>query len=366
MTYYLTFNDNYSGVFQSQVIDIVKLYISKGEKIKLISFISLKSYRSNRRIIKNILPNSIILPAFPKLANWNKNKLLLKLFTRKDSEIICRGIFAANLTLSIKHHYSKIIYDGRGAIKAEQEEYGVYNRTGIENKIAALEQNAILNSDAQISVSKKLINYWVKNYNYTSDNYQIIPCSVSNVFSQKDYSKDITLLPGLNKDDILLIFSGSLAGWQSFENLEDKLISFLRYKNIKILFLSREHKTIEKLEEQYAGQVFRKWVNPQNVPEYLTLGDYGLLLRDNNNTNKVASPVKFAEYLSAGLKVLISENIGDFSALVKKHNLGYVLNKGTEISLKPVTYEEKKMLKSFAENNFSKNVVTEKYLKILK
>jgi glycosyltransferase involved in cell wall biosynthesis len=51
----------------------------------------------------------------------------------------------------------------------------------------------------------------------------------------------------------------------------------------------------------------------------------GLLLRREDPVNQVASPTKFGEYLAAGLPVLLTEGIGDFSALVEKEGLGMIV-----------------------------------------
>ena len=49
------------------------------------------------------------------------------------------------------------------------------------------------------------------------------------------------------------------------------------------------------------------------------------MLREQSDTNKVASPVKFAEYLYAGLPVLITENLGDFSNYVIENDCGFII-----------------------------------------
>jgi glycosyltransferase involved in cell wall biosynthesis len=43
--------------------------------------------------------------------------------------------------------------------------------------------------------------------------------------------------------------------------------------------------------------------------------------------NRVASPVKFAEYLHAGLPVVLTRGIGDASGWVREHGLGVVLER---------------------------------------
>ena len=63
-----------------------------------------------------------------------------------------------------------------------------------------------------------------------------------------------------------------------------------------------------------------------DVPRYLCASDIGLLLRDNTPVNRVASPVKFAEYMASGTPVLITDHIGDYSSAVRKEELGAIVN----------------------------------------
>src|SRR5206468_3305998 len=52
----------------------------------------------------------------------------------------------------------------------------------------------------------------------------------------------------------------------------------------------------------------------------------GVLLRRKHPVNEVSSPTKFAEYLAAGLPVVMTDHIGDFSALAASNSLGFVLD----------------------------------------
>jgi glycosyltransferase involved in cell wall biosynthesis len=62
-----------------------------------------------------------------------------------------------------------------------------------------------------------------------------------------------------------------------------------------------------------------------DVPAHLAAADVGVLLRDASVVNRVAAPTKFAEYLSCGVPVVITDGIGDYSALVRGAQLGCVL-----------------------------------------
>ncbi len=67
-------------------------------------------------------------------------------------------------------------------------------------------------------------------------------------------------------------------------------------------------------------------VPSHEVSNYLAAADLGLLLRETNPVNAVASPVKFAEYLACGVPVTLTPGIGDYSELVESEGLGGVID----------------------------------------
>jgi glycosyltransferase involved in cell wall biosynthesis len=62
------------------------------------------------------------------------------------------------------------------------------------------------------------------------------------------------------------------------------------------------------------------------VPLALAAADAGFMLRDTRELNRVASPVKFAEYLAAGLAVVASPGTGEASGLIEQHRLGSLVD----------------------------------------
>ena len=368
--YYVTVYDTFSGVYKSQVIDVVKLYQKNNIDMKLIAFLSLHHYKENSHKIKQVLPDAIILPSYPKQKIWIVNKWLLRFVIGGHENIaIARGIHATNICLELRDKFSKIIYDGRGAVHAEAEEYSIYKSLEEIKRIKTLERKVVTQSDYRIAVSNKLVHYWQRMYGYREGDEMVIPCSLSN-FNEKENSTQIpSLLSDLESEDILLIFSGSAFGWHSFETLSESLELFLTSdERVKILFLSKEQTVIKQLMEKYPDRIYRKWVNPDEVNGYLQLGDYGLLIREESVTNSVASPVKFAEYLIAGLNVIISPNIGDYSEFVKEHTCGFIMNDKETSYFAKISETQKNHNKDLAKKYFSKSseLIKDKYLTIIR
>ena len=366
MIFYITYNDAPSGIYSSQVIDVVKFFNDQLKtRAKLISFISIRGFLVNRKKIKQQLPSAIVLPMYPKVINWKKNKFLLQLlnFVYNPKIIIGRSVLATNIALSLQHKNKKIIYDGRGAIKAEWTEYNVISDKSLLSQIDELEKNAVIKSDFRISVSNKLVDYWKKEFHYTQENHVIITCTINNQFEKTDFNENtisqIRLEFDFQKKDTVFVYSGSVAGWQSFELLSDFITPILlKSTENKLLFLSHSDENISKLKSQFPKQVYNKHLPVNEVPKYLVACNYGLLIREQSVTNQVASPVKFAEYLACDLPVIISENLGDYSDFIIEHNCGQLYQNFDSEK------KSNKNLKQLCNTYFAKNIYTNSYTKL--
>lgn len=373
MIIYLTYNDLPSGIFASQVIDVVKYLNSElNTKTRLVSFISLRNFLVNRKKIKGELADAIVIPMFPGVHNWRKNAFLLRLinFIYKPDKIIGRSVMATQLALDLKKRklLSKVVYDGRGAISAEWKEYNVVDSNSLKNEIYELEKQAILNADFRIAVSNQLIKYWKKEFNYESLKHVVIPCTLNKAFETIEITNEAVItareLIGFSKSDIILAYSGSIAGWQSFELLYGFIKPILiSNEDVKLLFLSERDENIVKLEAEFPEKIVCKKVKPIEVPHYLIAADYGLLIREQSITNLVASPVKFAEYLACGLKVIISEQLGDYTSFVNEHKC---VGGGVEINFfEKTSLSDKLEIKRIALNHFSKRSLNDLYIVFL-
>lgn len=372
MVVYLTYNDAPSGIFSSQVIDVVKFGSQKLKKeVLLVSFISIRQFSKNRKLIKDQLPKAIVLPMVPRVRNWKGNSFLLSAICLviKPKTIIGRSVLATKLALIVKKRNlcENVIYDGRGAIAAEWSEYNVIDEPVLLDKIENYEKEVITKSDYRIAVSKALSDYWKRHFNYAGSEFVNIPCTISLAFENLTISSEnITAKRrsfNYGDNDIVLIYSGSHAGWQSFKLLDDFLTELLPANaNYKVLFISKEDKHISALKERFNSQVQCISLSPNDVPEVLQIGDYGILIRENSITNLVASPVKYAEYLACGLKVIISEQLGDYSEFTLKNSCGLLFSDVK--SFERISMAEKLRLQKIAHANFIKDCFSEDYLRV--
>lgn len=370
---FLTYNDLPGGIYNSQVIDVVNYLnqIQKKQKVKLLALISVRGFFNNRKKIKQQLPGSIVIPMMPKIRFWKLNypTLLLFFLFSKHKKIMARGPFAAAMALKLKKNglVKKVIFDARGAYEAEFNEYYITPDKKIKSQIALIEKQAVLNSDFRLAVSNALVNYWQKNYNYSDNKHVVIPCTLNRLFnfnfpSEKQISEHKVAL-GFNADDIIIVYSGSSASWQSFKLIDTLLSDILsKQEKVKVLLLTDKINPESSLLKQFTEKVKTNWLNTNEVPAALMACDYGLLYREKSITNKVASPVKFAEYLACGLNVIISNDLGDYSNFTLKHNCG--LTNPENHVFKPISYQNKLNNNTLAKKHFLKHVFEEAYKRI--
>ncbi len=369
MIYYLTFNDAPSGIFSSQVLDVVNFLRQELKAdIRLVSFISLRKFNINRRKIRDGCPDAIVVPMIPGVSRWRRNRYLLRMlcYMGRPEAIIGRSVLATQLALSCG--IKNVIYDGRGAISAEWHEYDVVTDPGLLSAIPLLEEQAVHDSRFRIAVSAQLVNYWRESYGYRDSREVIIPCTLNKAFENIEITEEniatIRKKLNFNTGDIVFIYAGSVAGWQSFSVLYEFIKPIMqKTEKAKLLFLSDEDDNIRNLLKEFPSQVSRRKVAPHEVPEYLMAGDYGILIREESITNKVASPVKFAEYLACGLKVIISEHLGDYSDFVSGNGCGYIYSKFLGPSA--VTLAEKQSGRDLALKKFTKSSLVSEYRKLL-
>ena len=372
MIYFITYSEKYNGIYSSQVIDVCKkLENISNQKVKLLSLVSLRDFRSERKKIKTHYKNSLVFPMFPKIQFWKLNIFtLIPIFIfKKNNILISRNAIATNLGFSLRKLglVKRVVFDARAAEFEQFKEYKIIDNKSFVENFFNIEKKAVISSDSRIVVSNKLIKFWNNKFNYNDKNHLIIPSTLNTIHLSKSKifaRKKI----GFSDTDIIFVYSGSSSKWQSFSKMflfvEKFLLNNTKYK---LLILSKETTKIKEMIKKFPNQISVKWLNTNDVIPFLKICDYGLIIRDESITNQVSSPVKFAEYLYAGLKIIISSNIGDYSKFVLDNDCGFLDNQ-CKMNLKKVTNKQKKFNSELALNYFSKNSpnIENKYKKLLK
>ncbi len=372
MILYLTYNDQPSGVYWSQVTDVVDhLNSLDGPSVRLVALVSARGFLATRRAIKERSPSARVLPMVPRMSRWKHNAKILAFLCRmlRPTGIIARGVFATWMAQRMRSRglVRKVCFDGRGAYAAEWEEYRLIDDDALIAQFRPLEDAAVNTSDFHIAVSAALVDHWRERYGYQGDAHIVVPCTLGSHHGLESLAVDRTGSI-FGEDDVVLVYSGSTAGWQSFELLEGLLGDVLDSQpKVKVLFLSKADTNNATLAARYPGRVFVKWLRADEVASMLRICDHGIIVREQTLTNRVASPTKFGEYLSAGLPVIISQHLGDLTEMTRKEHLGHIHEIGAHMTVLTRTdAAERSRLQRFAETHFTKKAFDGEYRKLLK
>ncbi len=373
MIFYLTYNDQPSGVYWSQVTDVVDHLNTLGtDQVRLVALVSLRGYLRSVREIRARRPKAIVLPMVPRAHNWSANWIWLWLLCRwhKPTGIIGRGIFATALALRMRDAglVPQVCFDGRAAYGAEWEEYRVVDNDRLIAECVALEREVVNGADLRMSVSHVLVQHWRERLGYRGERHLVIPCTLGRSVEARPTREaaDLRAELGWSKEDTVLVYSGTSVGWQSLDLAERVVHPWLAEDcTRRMLFLSQDHAVIDRLRSAFPGQVEQRWIPHHEVRSALLACDIGLLLREARITNKVASPTKFAEYLSAGLPVVISPEVGDFSAMVSALDLGQVLVPGDRLEVTKPDTEQRERSMQLAADRFTKEAYDHRYRTLL-
>lgn len=373
MVLYLTHNEQPSGIYWSQVTDVVAHLDSLGDqRVRLLALVSPRSFLRTRRAIKQHAPTALVLPMIPTMQRWRMNRYILALTCRLlgPTGIMARGPFATWMALRMRDRgfVQKVGFDARGAYAAEWEEYRIVDDDALIAQVQPTEKEALEKSSIRLAVSNELVAYWRERYGYGSKEHVVVPCTLSDPTAQgSDLPHADRGSLGLQETDIVLAYAGSIAGWQSFNLLGHLLGTILSSQPlVKVLFLSREDENITALAARFPGRVLRHWVDATDVPALLAICDHGLLVREDSITNRVASPTKFAEYLLAGLPVIITEHIGDYSGFVQREHAGICMGPVAAVPELQRTSEGTHIrMRSLALEHFSKASHDAAYRKLL-
>jgi len=137
-------------------------------------------------------------------------------------------------------------------------------------------------------------------------------------------------------DYTIIIYSGNLnCAWQ----IPDKLAAlFKEIKKIKsnsfflIITKNSDRNFILPYLIKYEISDYKFLQVPHSdINKYLCAADYGLILREKNIMNEVATPGKFAEYALCGLPIIMTKGIGEYSEMIKGNKYSFVIDDITNI-----------------------------------
>jgi len=344
----------YSTAFNSQVLTLLNRVKDEVGNISLVilqqslfPFLKLvdPEIRRNLNRIKNQFKTVEVMVQKPRILRWLMNiesQTLGRIINEnldKVNLLHCHGEAGGYLGLLARRKIGRdipLISDLRGLVSQESllcGEEGNLIRSFLfnlrANEFREIEEYIVRESDFIFCVSRKFKKYLQEIYGVSPDKIAVIPSLVDNrlfFFNPEIRARKRKEL-GIERR-IVFVYTGSTVKWQLPE------VTVALFKKIKemipeafLLFLTNSISSARKYFNGINDKDYLVISLPYaEVPAYLNAADIGILLREKNLVNRVASPIKFGEYLCCGLPVIMSSEIGDTEEIIEQHGIGKLID----------------------------------------
>jgi glycosyltransferase involved in cell wall biosynthesis len=332
---YISDLNDAAPLFHSQVIPHTKELNRYFDVTVIILSRNTKTVINNKKVIDyNSIRGDYTYPFAKVIFLTQKREIEAVVKSAKFDLIYARGIRGGILGCLIKKYlYSNqipLLNDFRGDIM-DGMKVNFFNKAILNYSTGKI----IDNVDILFLVSNFLKDKICKDYGFAINKAYVFPTFVPDDkldFNQEN-RKYIRKELGFTNKDIVILYSGSLV---KFQNVETILSAFKQSSNphLKMLILTKDKK-ISSLLKKYdlsIDKVKIKSVKYEEIEKYYHAADFGILIRDNTNTNKSAAPTKFAEYVNSGLSLIINSIDADYVEIFKEKKLeGFLLDKKEDL-----------------------------------
>ena len=227
----------------------------------------------------------------------------------------------------------RFIFDPRGLVVEEEIMSGHWQKNSFFYKIAKFfEKKMYFLADVIVVTRESFKNYLAENFfSGKDDKIKVIPIAVETEKFQNSLSVPPIIKNLKDEKKIILVYTGAIEVWHSVDEMADFFLVLKKIiPNFHFLILTYQKK---KAEEILSRKFLEKndytilKIEPNEVPTYLKNSDLGIVFIKSVFPKNIASmPIKFFEYLAAGLPVVVNSGISEIEKMVIEQKLGVVIN----------------------------------------
>jgi glycosyltransferase involved in cell wall biosynthesis len=255
-------------------------------------------------------------------------------FRHRPTVVHSRSSIAAAMGLAIASLCRlKFLYDADARLSEEYADNGHWSRRSRAFRVTAwVEAQARKRAQSIVVLSETLRRDFRQEFRVTAP-IEVIPCCVDLQAFAYDARKRERGRRELGvQNEKLFIYVGKTGP----RYLVEEMFEFFRIAKqqlgaVRLLVLSAEdpegfHRIAERQNVRRDNYCVL-YASREKVSEYLCAADAGLAFIRSANCERGSSPIKLGEYLAAGLPVVLTDKIGDYSEWIAQNHLGAVLGR---------------------------------------
>ena len=327
-------------VLQSQVLDWIQVQSEHGIRAGLVA--TVKDEEHSRRTIEPALDRAGVPRTLIRTGGLASSVIrsarALRAFRREHggANVYVRGVWGAlTHTVAFPIGGPRLLYDFRGDVVAESAyRDGSRFRRSILDRMVRF---SLRRASAIACVSRGAAEVLISRYGQRDAT--VIPSCVDirRIGLDPEIRAATRDMLGLRQSDVVLAYAGGVSRYQQIPQMLRAWSALSAERDVKFLLLTNDTPspdgTLPDEKLMPPGTIVRRGLGRAGVAAHLMASDIGFMLREAHPLNSVASPVKFAEYLAAGLAVVTSPGLGDVSELVVENDLGVLVDPGDHKSI---------------------------------
>lgn len=205
-----------------------------------------------------------------------------------------------------------------------------------------------------VYVSTAMKEYYESHYRKTPSNNIIVPCLSE--FDAVEVKKE--------RIPCSFVYIGGLAVWQCFDEMLN-LYKSVRTKDSLLHIITLDNQAAHEKVRTIIGDEDNIEIygitDRHKIPEVLSQFQYGFLIRRNDVVNLVSSPIKFLEYISCGVDVIMTDAVASYAKIVEDYGIGTVVSIDKVTKIKPFSNRARSVYKEL----FNRDMYVERYKKLL-
>lgn len=398
----ISYNNALGHLVQSQVIPYIKELTKMGVTYVLLTFErpylhkGRKGYKTKIQFLKKELKSSGIKWYYLK---YHKRPPVLSTLYDIFQGIIISFYIVLKYKINIIHARSAVsgciaylvavltkrrfLLDERGVMAEEFADAGIWKRGFPVYKITKfVESYLIKKADSLVVLTENIKNVLLYSGYIDGVNSEItvIPCCVDLNRFNGIYTLDRHIGDNVG-DKFIFLYMGSLGTWYMIEEMLDFFIIAKKIINNAHFYVLTNSNTMVVNEVAIKKNLDFKEMVVTNVefnqvPRYLAMATVGIFFIKPLFSKKSSCPIKFAEYLAAGVPVVVNSGIGDIDRIVEDNKIGVLVDRFDADCYEKALDSLLNLLKdkdtlrnrciNTAKKNFSLQLGVERYYKIYK
>jgi glycosyltransferase involved in cell wall biosynthesis len=267
----------------------------------------------------------------------------------RELALHCRGPRATLSAARVRRLFqrARVIFDLRGAYP-----YETIHRLGHRwadhlpdsarhawQRALAVERSAAAAADAIVTVSEGLRRYAIERLDCSADKVQVVPSCVEACSFDPAPRRRARAGWGLADGELVLFYAGRLGPDRQPELMVRLLGRLQRRRAARLVVYSDragecDWPALLRAQGLGSDRVILGSGARDQVRELMCGGDVGVLLLESAlRFDGLAAPIKVAEYLAAGLPLLVTPAVGSIPALLRERRIGWVVERLDDRSL---------------------------------